>query len=377
MLKLLYVGVYRDGGGYSSMAINTMMALIAAGVDVTARPVKLNKANGKIPPEILEAERKKGGGFDVVIQNLLPHDYDYCGKIPLNIGYYCTETSRFDGIDWPAHINTLDRAWVCNQQSLQASKNSGVVIPTDVIPIACDVRHYQRKYKPLLVRERLADSFIFYYIGDFNKRKNLTVLIKAFHLEFDVTEPVNLVLKTNVGSGEGFLDDYENMKTREAVILEIDKVKEAMSLYRSPDQYKKEIVLVGQYSEEEIMRLHASCDCFVCPSFGEAWCLPCMDAMALGRTPIVPRHTGFVEYMNDETGWLVDHVAEPVWGLNNGLSSSREEWLAVDVYHLMKCMREAYENKGLRQDKANFGKRRAYDFSYEKVGLLMKRNLES
>lgn len=372
-MKVLYIGVYRDSTGWAHMAINSIRALLAAGVDVTARPVKLNTAKVTLPEAVLEAEAKPGGKFDAVIQNLLPHSLDYCGKIPLNVAYYCTETNRFDGTNWPAHINTMDQAWVCNQQSQAASRCSGVKIPTRVVPIACDLSKYQRHYKPLLIRDRLADSFLFYYIGDFNKRKNLIALIKAFHLEFDVTEPVNLVIKTNIATGPS--DDFENVRAREAITQEINNVKREMKLYRSMDQYKQEIILTGHYTEEEIMRLHTSCDCFVCPSFGEAWCLPAFDAMAVGKTPIVTANTGFLEYMTEDTGWLVDCRPEPVWGMSQGtfedLFTSREQWWSADVYHLMRCMREAYENKDLRQKKSISGRRRAYDFSYEKIGKSM------
>lgn len=370
-MRILYIGVYRDGTGWSNMAINTMMALIRAGADVVARPVKLNtyKAGDNFPPEILAAEHKSGGRFDVVIQNVLPHMFDYSGRIPLNIGYYCTETSRFDGTNWPAYINTMDMAWVCNSQSLRASRISGVNIPLKVVPIACDIQKYQRKYKELSIRNRLGDDFIFYYIGDFNKRKNIPAIIKAFHLEFDVDEPVSLVIKTNIPGNNN------NIKTKENVVSEINRIKHEMKIYPSLDHYKQEIILVGHYTDEEIMRLHASCDCFVCPSYGEAYSLIAFDAMAMGKTPIVTDHTGFLEYMTMKTGWLVDYTDEPVWGMSKGalptMFTSREMWGAVSIYDLRTCMREAYKNRDLRQKKGIEGRKRAYDFTYEKIGKRM------
>jgi hypothetical protein len=40
-------------------------------------------------------------------------------------------------------------------------------------------------------------------------------------------------------------------------------------------------------------------------------------------------------------------------------------------------MRAAYENQELRQSKAEAGKQRAEDFSYDKIGLHLKNILES
>lgn len=350
-----------------------MLALHAAGVDVVARPLKLNNNRAELPPLVEEFEKKHGGAFDAVIQNVLPHHADYCGKIPQNVVYYCTETSHFRGTNWADRINSMDVAWVCNPQSLLASRHSGVNPPIEVIPIACDITKYQRNYKTLSIRDRLGDSFIFYYIGEFNKRKNISTLLKAFHLEFDVNEPVHLVLKTNIGPGSG--DEFKNIEAKEQIVSEINRVKEAMKLYSSLEYYKQEIVLTGRYTNEEIMRLHSSCDCFVCPSFGEAWCLPAFDAMALGKTPIVPNHTGFRSYMSDSCGWLVKSAPEPVFAMHNGtfdnLFTSREQWWGADVYDLMRCMREAYESGTNRQEKALSGKKRAYDFAHEKVGKQM------
>jgi glycosyltransferase involved in cell wall biosynthesis len=377
-MKVLYIGPYRDGTGWAHMAIESIQALVKAGADVVARPVKLNGAKPDIPPAILECEAKgHPSQYDVVIQNVLPHHMDFNGRIPLNVGFYCTETSRFDGGQWPQKINCMDRAWVCNQQSGYASQTSGVTIPYTVIPIACDISKYERTYKPLSIRDRLADSFIFYFIGEFIKRKNISALIQAFHLEFDVNEPVNLVIKTSL---PGFGDsEYDNARAREEAIREIAMVKEAMKLYPNLGQYKEEIILVGRYTEEEIMRLHASCDCFICPSFGEAWCIPAFDAMAMGKTPIVTKGTGFLGYMTRETGWLVAASRQPVFAMHNSefsdMYSSREKWDVADIDLLRQAMRSAYADNDKRKEFARAGKKRAYDFAHEKVGKSMMEDL--
>lgn len=367
-MKVLFIGAYRDGTGYGHMALDSIRALVAAGAHVTARPVKLNGASHvELPREVQDAEAKKHDGpYDAVVTNLLPHFFDYNGRIPVNVGYYCTETSRFDGSQWAEKINCMDVAWVCNRDSAEASRRSGVTIPIVEMPIACDVSKYSRHYKPLSIRQRLGDSFIFYFIGEFIKRKNISALLQAFHLEFDVNEPVNLVIKTSIGT------DGEH----EVAVREIDKVKEAMKLYPNVDQYKREIILIGHYTDEEIMRLHASCDCFVCPSFGEAWCLPAFDAMAMNKTPIVTDAGGFRAYMNPECGWLVKSSPAPVFAMHsNGLGdlyTGRENWDSVDIGCLRAAMRAAYEaSPHERAEMGKAGRTRAQDFSYGNVGTMM------
>jgi glycosyltransferase involved in cell wall biosynthesis len=127
-----------------------------------------------------------------------------------------------------------------------------------------------------------------------------------------------------------------------------------------------------------MMRLHATGDCFVCPSHGEAWCIPAFDAMAMGKTPIVTDHGGFREYIDYQTGYLVESDSAPVFGMENhslpGMFSSRENWRQVDIDNLRLAMRVAYNARG-NNSKVAAGIKRAYDFSYEKVGAKMVEKL--
>lgn len=377
-MNVLFLGVYLDETGWAKAAIDYILALDAAGVYVVPRPIKLNGARPILPDRLKELEgRSHDRVYDAVVQNILPPYFDYCGRIPRNIGLYCTETNRIDGYGWVPHINCMDDAWTYCDDSRQVSIDSGVTIPVHTVPTPADVAKYSRSYSPLSIRDKLRDSFIFYFIGEFQKRKNISALLRAFHTEFDVNEPVNLVIKTNVPGSTG--TPYQD---REQVIFEINRVKEALKLYPSIEGYKQEVVLTGHYTDEEIMRLHASCDCFVCPSFGEAWNRPAFDSMALGKTPIVTGAGGFLQYLEVAPdgsclqGWLVKSHKEPVFSMQNislpNMFTGRETWNAVDILDLMACMRAAYEDGPVRQGKSIGGRKRAHDFSYQKMGELMK-----
>lgn len=369
-MRVLYIGVYRDSTGYAEMAVRTMLALDSAGVEVTARPIKLNRAQADIPDAVRRMEAGGGGPFDAVIENILPHMIDFCGRIPVNICYYCTETSRFDGTNWPDRLNTMDQAWVCNAQSAMASATSGVHVPIRVIPIACDPDRYQRRYGPLPLRGQLAESFVFYTIGEFQKRKNFGALLRAFHLEFDPDEPVELVIKTSI---PGIEDASE---ARRRVSDRIREVQAAIKLYPTTASYKQPVIITERYTADEMMRLHASCDCYVCPSYGEAWNFGGFDAMGMGKMPIVTNGTGFRHYMTHEIGWMVPAATEPVFGMHESsfgdMFTGREHWDAVDIDSLRSAMRLAYTaTTPERKRRAAAGLSRAHDFSLSRVGRRM------
>ena len=94
-MKVLYVGCYRDGTGWGQAAIDYILSMDAAGIDVIPRPIKLNQRRYIPPKRILELEKKSTSGADVCIQHTLPQYMEYTNKLKKNIALYATETSDF------------------------------------------------------------------------------------------------------------------------------------------------------------------------------------------------------------------------------------------------------------------------------------------
>lgn len=407
MTKVLYIGPYKDGTGWSHAAIENILALDAAGVDVVCRPMKLNDANGEVPAKLLELESKSDKNCNIVIQNCLPHHTDYNGSFDKNIAYYFSETSHFRNSSWAERLNLLDEAWVPCRSVVKASRESFVDIPIAVIPVPCNVEKYQKKYEPLDM-PHLKDKFVFYTIGEVHRRKNLVALLKAYHLEFGPQEPVALVIK-------GSLPGMHPVEVDRHIGEICNKTKDQLKLYQRPEVYLPETIITQHLSEEEMMRLHVTCDCYVSPSYGEGWNMPAFDAMAFGKTPICTAQGGPLDYLswsdasvknedgsftNDprpigyelssldgcmnrygslfpsNAGWLVSGNTEPVFGMKDGtfpdLYVGNEDWYSVDIRELRKAMRQAFEDSDERKKRAEYGILRAYDFSHVKVGELMR-----
>ena len=365
-MKVLYIGVYKDGTGWGNAAKDYILAMDAVGIDVVPRALKLNDRKIDVHPRILELEKKSVIGANVVIQHILPHYFEYNSDLKC-IGAFATETSNFRVSSWGQKCNMLDQLWVFNQQSKnEACMNSGVHKPIEVVHHTSDISKFERTYEPFNFPE-LEDTFKFYFIGEAVRRKNLPSLIKAFHLEFDIYEPVSLLIKAHLPG----LSAEESEKHLSQLIKNI---KEGIKVNDS-NKYKKEILITDYMNEEEIMQLHTTCDCFVMPSHGEAWSIPTFDAMAMGKTPIVTECTGFLDYINSDVGWLIPATTEPVFGVLDGfrdLYTGKENWWNPDINQLRKMMREAYENDKLRKEKSENGVKHAYNFSYDKIGQKIK-----
>ena len=79
-----------------------------------------------------------------------------------------------------------------------AARDSGVRTPMKEFPVPCDTSKYERTgFHVNTFAELSNERFRFYFIGEIKQRKNIQALLQAFHLEFRVAEPVDLVIKAN------------------------------------------------------------------------------------------------------------------------------------------------------------------------------------
>ena len=374
-MKVLYIGCYRDGTGWAQAAIDYILSMDSAGIDVVPRPVKLNDRQVDLPSRILELEKKSDRGCDICIQHVLPHMLDYNGRFKKNIILYATETDNFKRSIWAERINQMDEAWVINNEMKTCSEGSGVTIPIKVVPHACDVAKFKKEYEKIDVPNS-EENFIFYTIGEFTRRKNLSTLIRAFHTEFSPEEPVSIMIKTNQ---YGISPEVCRNQVREMCL----NVKTGLKLYPSTDDYIEDLIVTDYLPEEVVMSLHQSCDCFVMPSYGEAWCIPAFDAMGFGNIPICTDVGGMTDFLDDGGGILVKGRYEPVFGMVdtfNDLYTAGENWKSIDPISLQKAMRRVYNLWKTDDQKYHNMRQRGIssveNFSHRNIGNLARSILE-
>lgn len=359
-MKVLYLNNFDSNDGWGEAGCGYALALESAGFDVVARRIVMNPSK-QINPAVKHLLDKDIRNCTHCIQHVLPPFMDYTSKMKC-YALCATETDNLHFTGWPERINLLDAGVCINEHQKQVFKQSGVVKPLFVVPHAIDVEKFQRNYKPLeQVKKAVKGSFTFLTIGELIKRKSLVPLLKAFHTEFSVSEPVELVIKT---SSRSLSKEQTYQKCAEIC----SATKMALKLYPSIETYKKEVIITDYLPDEQLYRLYNSCDVFVQTSHGEGFSLPSVDAMGFGLSPIVPNWGGYREFISNETGWLIDVSEDVCFGDDNSLKNGFETWSVPDVLSLRRAMREAYSNYEVRKAKANNGLHRIFDFSYEKIG---------
>lgn len=365
-MKVLYIGHYREGSGWSQAAIDYILSLDAAGVDVVCRPVKLNNARPTLPERILELEKRDLSDVTDVIQHVLPHYTDINTKFK-NIAMFIGETDSFGISGWSNNLELFDEIWVPNTDLFNVAIKLSPTVR--VIPHGTDITRFQKQYEPFDIPE-LKDKFVFYFIGEFNRRKHVSALLRAFHAEFDRNEDVALAIKVNKpGMGLEELQEFCRQHSAEC--------KRALRKYTRPDYYHNEIFFCDYMTDDEIGQLHATGDCFVNPSFGEAWSIPTFDAMGYGNLVISSNVGGMKDFLKQ--GILVDGQFEHCFGADpafSDLHTANENWFNISINDLQKKMRYAFEMKEERAVKCNWGKREALKYSHFEIGQQMRKALE-
>lgn len=334
-IKVLYTGVYKDPTGWGRFAQNQILALDAAGVQVVPRSIKLDDRKAEVHPRILELEENSAIGCDAVIQNVLPHMMTYNKKAGLNIAYYMHEASNFNSSTWSDYLNMMDLILVPDIWSRDSASNSHVKKPIEILKYAVDLNKAAGA-KPLAFREQLKDSFIFYYIGEVNQRKNLPALLRAYLTEFTEDDPVELVIKTTPNSIS--TEQLQNM---------VNDVKKGLKLYPNNDFYKKITIFNDFWSEEHMRDLHFSCDAFVSATSAESICIPAVDAGLFENPVIIPLHTGLQSYFDYSDCYSVYWQDDDCFGFNesfNELYTANSEVGYVNVSSLRKQMRLCFDD---------------------------------
>ena len=337
-MKILFISNYRDGhNGWSEAALLYLKAMYYAGLDVVCRPVKLNNFYGHIPDEVIEMENKDLNNIDVVIQNVLPQQMMYSSKFKYNIGLYYKETFYENHI-WNDHLKMMDILWVPNNTMKEHDQKLGKKI--EVIPVPCNTEEFL-DINPIYIPYK--ENYAFYWVGDLNRRKNLKCLIAAYYLGFTDIDCTSLIIKASKFGKSA-------REVEEEVIKLCRVVADSLRIYNSFEDYPKIIVIGEDLTREQMLGLHKACDCFVYPSFGEAWGLPMMDALASGNM-LVSSDTGGAKMMQSEKTFIVNGQLKTIQGMNSfpGLYTGRESWIDTDpsdLLHFMKLAKnQSYENK--------------------------------
>ena len=354
-MKILYIGNYRDGTGWGNACVNNILALDSGGIEVVPRAITFEIEQKDYPDRIKELESESTKGCDVCIQHTLPHLYSYDARYK-NIGCIDVESSHFKETSWQHHINLMDELWVPTHAVRNACLESGVKKPIKIAPHSLDISQYKENGGNKI--QELLSTFNFAFVGEFVERKNLSALVQAFHMEFDCDEPVSLFIKTSKTS----LPEIQK---------HIEHVRSGLKIRKT---YKEEVIITGMLEWINYISVLSQCHSFVMPSRGEGFCIPALEAMALGIPVIHTQATGMDDFC---VGTSVPSYSQPCLGTLStlpNLDTARSDWREIDIRKLCAAMREVFQkwNSDEAKNDSQKAKSRASQYDHKPMGIRLK-----
>ena len=200
----------------------------------------------------------------------------------------------------------------------------------------------------------------------------LESVIKAFHSEFDVSEPVHLLLQMD-------LLQASEQKTQELNNF-IGSVKEKIGLHKSIHSYKKDFISSHWETEISKLQFHDYGDCFISNNVTSA-SLQDLEAAAFGSQPIVAEQSPSANLINEATKINGTFVSKEKTesSMFPTMNNAKDFTISVCEIGLRRAMREKYEEWSADpMSKIENRKRGIIDmdrYSLEKSGQRMKEAL--
>lgn len=364
MKNLLFIGPYRQKDGWGLASRDYIRAIASTdSVNISTRPIYLAPANNDNEfndEQIISYENNIYDKYDYVVQKMLPEYFYYDARYGKNIGLFTLEINDFSKTSVLRNINRMDELWVPSSMERDTLVKSGVTKPVKIISEPLNIDRFTTVPK-IQFNAGIKDYFKFYTICENNFRKNLKDLILAFNLAFSINDPVILIIKTN-----GNPEQLQSFS---------DSIKKQLHIGRP---FKKELWVTHRMSDEELLAFHDGCDCFVMPSYGEAFCRPAAEALCLGKNPIINKNTGTKDFINNDNGFLVKSHKTPIVmehhpiAGNTDYYNANQYWYQIDIYDLIEKMQQAFHMHKKDHEswikKSQLGINSKDNFSYKTIG---------
>jgi len=241
------------------------------------------------------------------------------------IGYTVWETDKLDErwVDW---INMVDKVVVPCNWNKEVFKNCGVFKPIEVVP---HIYHPRDKINATITGIN-NDDFVFYTIGQWSNRKGIDDVVRAYLNAFTAKNKVCLVIKT-----------FRSNHSEEEKQLIRNYINNIAKDHSCP---AKIILLLDEYSDDQITALHNIGHCYVSLTKAEGWGLGAFDAAGIGNPVIITGYGGQLDFVQR---YLVNYELVSVEGMSwIPWYNNSQRWAQPDIEHATSKLQAVYENKG-------------------------------
>lgn len=361
-----------DPSGYADEARQFVLGLHTLGVPVRIVPISWNTATAELPAKdtaalqgLAEVSLDRTRGPVVGVSHIFPPHFQRMPEANYHVGRTMFETDRIPP-DWVAACNRMDEVWVPSDFNIDTFATAGVIREKLVkIPGGIDPRPFRLDVPPIALEG--GRGFNFLSVFDWTLRKGWDVLLRAFVEEFSRDEDVALILK--VWSSSGW--PLARLREQATAVLRASGLADSLP--------PSVLFLESNLPAGRLPGLYRAANAYVSPTRGEGWGRPFMEAMLMALPVIATRWSGHLEFMDDDTAFLIDCAVVPVEE-----PACREvpyfrghRWAQPSISHLRGLMRQVVTDPELGQTKGLAARARILgDFTRHHVAGRVAERLE-
>lgn len=235
-----------------------------------------------------------------------------------NIVYPAWELSRYPQ-EWAQQLDRFDEIWAPSH-FIREALLPAVQKPVVHMPLACEVMLSAFRSRRYYGIPEAAYAFLFFFdFRSFATRKNPQAAIRAFERLCQLRPSANACLVIKVHGAEAAPEALEELQ-------------------RSLVPWRGRVVLINrQMDDNDTKNLLRCCDCFVSLHRSEGFGRGLAEAMYLGKPVIATRYSGNLDFMGDDTAYLVDHTLVSVRP-GEYPHAEGQQWADADAGQAADCM---------------------------------------
>lgn len=212
------------------------------------------------------------------------------------------------------------------------------LVPCVVDPVECSNIAKISTLEPFL-----KGRYVFLSVAQWQPRKGLNDLLRAYYAEFGHRQDVLLILKTYINIMNGYSASNQQQHVR--IVNEIKAIREQIFLEDGSHPTAQVIVVPGAIPRENLNWLYSVCNSFVLPTRGEGFCYPLAEAMQFGKPVLVSAKGGHLDLVdNYSMAWLTGGTWEQYEGLAG--YHCNMNWYRADINFLRENMAFFAQHKG-------------------------------
>jgi glycosyltransferase involved in cell wall biosynthesis len=359
-------GPYTGPTGYDQVVRGFITRLSKMGVNVNLENfTNWSGFNYFENPELKAMERPHGGA-QIMMNFCLPPQARYLPH-EFNVLYSMFEADKINE-QWREAAAAMDLVIVPCQSSYDAFRAGGVrTTALRKVPLGIDTNVFNDQIEPMqLIDANFANLINQYPIRVMNMqelgpRKNIEGLVRAWlnaTSSGTMKKSSCLILKISAYSAGRY---HRFMETLEEIRRELGLTK---------DDHAPIFINCKLFQYEEIPSYMAAATHYISVSRGEGWDLPAMQAAALGKILIVPKHSSYMEWADSPLVKLLKDNEETLAAAEGPLREiyANAKWMQPSTDEITEVIKSLSDNLFDDVERAKqFGEKIRENYSWESV----------